>query len=165
MGRRQSDVGRSGLNAARIAEAAKVAEKADLVILALGGNEQTSREAWAVNHPGDRDSLDLLGNQDDLVKAVLAPENQQWSSCSMAAPIPSTTLPSTSPPSLKVGTWARKAPRRGRRALWRLQPRRPFAHHRPPLRGQLPDYYYQKPSAKREYLGASTLPLFPSAGV
>src|SRR5438552_183623 len=27
--------------------------------------------------------------------------------------------------------------------------------------GQLPDYYYQKPAAKREYLGASTLPLFP----
>src|SRR5207245_3739969 len=27
--------------------------------------------------------------------------------------------------------------------------------------GQLPDYYYQKPSAKREYLGASTQPLFP----
>jgi len=27
--------------------------------------------------------------------------------------------------------------------------------------GQLPDYYYQKPSAKREYLGTSTEPLFP----
>src|SRR5262249_48007406 len=27
--------------------------------------------------------------------------------------------------------------------------------------GQLPDYYYQKPSAKREYLGSTTLPLFP----
>src|SRR5262245_13600069 len=26
--------------------------------------------------------------------------------------------------------------------------------------GQLPDYYYQKPSAKREFLGASTEPLF-----
>jgi len=25
----------------------------------------------------------------------------------------------------------------------------------------LPDYYYQKPSAKQEYLGASTQPLFP----
>ena len=25
----------------------------------------------------------------------------------------------------------------------------------------MPDYYYQKPAAKREYLGASTLPLFP----
>ena len=27
--------------------------------------------------------------------------------------------------------------------------------------GQLPDYYYQKPSAKREYLGTTTQPLFP----
>jgi beta-glucosidase len=26
--------------------------------------------------------------------------------------------------------------------------------------GQVPDYYYQKPSAKREFLGASTEPLF-----
>ncbi len=25
-----------------------------------------------MNHPGDRDNLDLLGNQDDLVKAILA---------------------------------------------------------------------------------------------
>ena len=27
--------------------------------------------------------------------------------------------------------------------------------------GQLPDYYYQKPSGKREYVDSSTLPLFP----
>jgi beta-glucosidase len=27
--------------------------------------------------------------------------------------------------------------------------------------GQLPDYYYQKPSAKREYLGSTVLPLYP----
>jgi beta-glucosidase len=27
--------------------------------------------------------------------------------------------------------------------------------------GQLPDYYYQKPSAKRGYLGSTTSPLFP----
>jgi beta-glucosidase len=27
--------------------------------------------------------------------------------------------------------------------------------------GQLPDYYYQKPSAKREYLGSTTEPLYP----
>src|SRR5262249_9398933 len=52
------------LNAKRIEEAVKVAQQADVVILAIGGNEQTSREAWAANHPGDRDNLDLLGNQD-----------------------------------------------------------------------------------------------------
>lgn len=27
--------------------------------------------------------------------------------------------------------------------------------------GQLPDYYYQKPSAKREYLGSTVKPLYP----
>src|SRR6185437_8712835 len=59
-------------NAGRILEAVKVAKKADIVILVLGENEQTSREAWAVDHPGDRDSLDLLGSQDELVKAIQA---------------------------------------------------------------------------------------------
>ena len=72
-------LGDPALNAKRIQEAVVVAKKADIVILALGENEQTSREAWAVNHLGDRDSLDLLGNQDDLVKAILAtgkPDNR-----------------------------------------------------------------------------------------
>ena len=64
-------LGDPALNAQRIQEAVKVARKSDIAILVLGGNEQTSREAWAANHPGDRDNLDLLGNQDDLVKAIL----------------------------------------------------------------------------------------------
>ncbi len=59
-------------NRKAIAEAARVAQQAELVILALGGNEQTSREAWATNHLGDRTSLDLPGQQNDLVKAIQA---------------------------------------------------------------------------------------------
>ncbi|HQG46564.1 MAG TPA: glycoside hydrolase family 3 C-terminal domain-containing protein, partial [bacterium] len=59
-------------NRKAIAEAARVAQQADLVIMALGGNEQTSREAWATNHLGDRTSLDLIGQQNDLVKAIQA---------------------------------------------------------------------------------------------
>ncbi len=58
-------------NAKAIAEAAEVAGQADVVILVLGGNEQTSREAWAKNHLGDRTSLDLPGQQLELVQAVL----------------------------------------------------------------------------------------------
>ena len=54
-----------------IKQAVKVAKKADVVVLALGGNEQTSREAWGLNHMGDRTSLDLVGRQDELVKAML----------------------------------------------------------------------------------------------
>ncbi len=38
----------------------------------IGDNENTCREAWWNNHQGDRTSLDLLGSQMDLVKAVMA---------------------------------------------------------------------------------------------
>lgn len=55
-----------------IAEAVRVARKADVIVLAIGGNEQTSREAWGLNHMGDRTSLDLIGRQEELVKAMLA---------------------------------------------------------------------------------------------
>jgi beta-glucosidase len=54
----------------QIAEAVKVAKKADVIILAIGGNEQTSREAWNLQHMGDRTSLDLIGRQDELVEAM-----------------------------------------------------------------------------------------------
>ncbi len=54
-------------------EAAVVtAQKADIVILVLGGNAQTSREAWSKFHLGDRPTLELVGAQNDLVKAIEA---------------------------------------------------------------------------------------------
>lgn len=53
-----------------IAEAVKVAQQAEVIVLAVGGNEQTSREAWMGNHLGDRTSLELFGQQNDLVNAL-----------------------------------------------------------------------------------------------
>lgn len=55
-----------------IEKALEVAKKADTVILALGENEQTSREAWSKIHLGDRASLDLVGMQNELVRAILS---------------------------------------------------------------------------------------------
>ena len=55
-----------------IAEAVKVARKADVVVLAIGGNELTSREAWNLKHMGDRAHLELIGRQQELVDAVAA---------------------------------------------------------------------------------------------
>jgi beta-glucosidase len=55
----------------QIAEAIKVAEKADVIVLAIGGNEQTSREAWAFWHLGDRARLELVGRQNGLVNAMV----------------------------------------------------------------------------------------------
>ncbi len=42
------------------------------MVLAIGGNEQTSREAWNLNHMGDRPYLDLIGRQEELVEAIAA---------------------------------------------------------------------------------------------
>lgn len=58
-------------NRKSIAEAVKVASGADFIILAVGENEQYSREAWD-NHFGDMTSLDLQAMQDSLVRAVAA---------------------------------------------------------------------------------------------
>ena len=55
----------------KIKAAVDAAKSADVAILVVGENESTNREAWAENHRGDRDSLDLLGAQNDLVKAVV----------------------------------------------------------------------------------------------
>jgi beta-glucosidase len=55
-----------------IIDAVRVARKADVIVLAIGGNEQTSREAWSLQHMGDRTSLDLIGRQEELVKAMVA---------------------------------------------------------------------------------------------
>ncbi len=56
---------------ASIQAAVDAARKSDVAILVVGENESTNREAWAEIHLGDRDSLDLLGAQNDLVKAVV----------------------------------------------------------------------------------------------
>jgi beta-glucosidase len=55
----------------QIAEAKEVAKQADVIVLAIGGNEQTSREAWARTHMGDRTCLNLIGRQEELVGAML----------------------------------------------------------------------------------------------
>jgi beta-glucosidase len=55
-----------------IAEAVEVAKASDVALLVLGSNEDTNKEAWADNHLGDRDTLDLVGAQNELAKAVLA---------------------------------------------------------------------------------------------
>jgi beta-glucosidase len=54
-----------------IEQAVETAKQATIVILAIGDNEQTSREAWSKVHLGDRASLDLVGMQNELVKALL----------------------------------------------------------------------------------------------
>jgi beta-glucosidase len=64
-------IGRPDLNRTRIQEAIATARQADVIVVVIGTNESTSREAWADNHLGDAADLRLMGQQDDLVDAML----------------------------------------------------------------------------------------------
>jgi len=139
-----------------------VARSADLIILALGDNEQTSREAWAPEHQGDRDSLDLLGNQDDLVKAMMGTGKRVVVVLLHGRPNAVNYI-AANVPAILDGWYLGEE---GGTAVADVL----FGDYNPAGRlpitvprsvGQLPDYYYQKPSAKREYLGTTTEPLFP----
>lgn len=59
-------------NDARISEAVTLASRSDIVILCVGDVPAVTREAVDYILPGDRTSLGLWGQQDELVEAILA---------------------------------------------------------------------------------------------
>jgi beta-glucosidase len=155
-------LGDPDLNAKRIQDAVKVAQKADIAILVLGGNEQTSREAWATEHPGDRDNLDLLGNQDDLVKAIQATGKPVVVFLLHGRPNSINYIAETVPAILEGWYLGQEGGTAAADVLFGdYNPGGKLPITVPRSVGQLPDYYYQKPSAKREYLGTTTRPLYP----
>jgi len=146
--------GDPALNAKRIREAVGIAEKSDLIILALGGNEQTSREAWEA-HLGDRSSLDLAGNQEDLVKAmvVFLIHGRPNSIHSIAENVPAILVGWYL--GQETGTAAADV------LFGDYNPGAKLPISVPRSAGQLPDSYDQKPSARLEYMDSSASPLFP----
>jgi beta-glucosidase len=59
-------------NRALIRQAVRVARTADEVVLAIGTRGALCREGWADNHLGDRDSLELIDQQQQLADAMFA---------------------------------------------------------------------------------------------
>jgi beta-glucosidase len=148
-------------NAKRIAEAVKIAQKSDVLILVLGDNEQTSREAWAPEHKGDRDDLTLLGNQDDLAKAMLATHKPVVAVLLHGRPNAITYLAENVPAILDGWYLGQQGGTAAAEVLFGdYNPGGKLPITVPRSVGQLPDYYYQKPSAKREYLFSTTQPLY-----
>lgn len=59
-------------NRALIRQAVSVARTADEIVLAIGTRDALCREGWADNHLGDRDSLQLIDQQQQLADAMFA---------------------------------------------------------------------------------------------
>jgi beta-glucosidase len=104
----------------------------------------------------------LLGNQDDLAKAMLATHKPVVVLLLHGRPNAITYLAENVPAILDGWYLGQEGGTAATEVL--------FGDYNPGGRlpitvprsvGQLPDYYYQKPSAKREYLGSTTEPLYP----
>ncbi len=145
-----------------IADAVAVARGADQIVLAIGDTEQTSREGWAKNHLGDRDNLELVGQQQDLFDALHA----------LGKPVTVILINGRPAATEKIAEQANALiegwylGEQGGNAMADVL----FGDVNPggklPVTiarsvGQLPMFYNYKPSAHRGYLFATTDPLFP----
>ena len=145
-----------------IAEAVQIAQNSDAVILSIGGNEDTNKEAWAPNHLGDRDSLELVGRQNDLVKAILATGKPTVVFLTNSGPL-GINYVAESVPAILEGFYLGEET--GTAAADVI-----FGDYNPggklPVSfarsvGQLPINYNAKPTARRGYLFSTTQPLYP----
>jgi len=145
----------------QIAEAVKVARDADVVILAIGGNEQTSREAWNLQHMGDRASLELLGRQNDLVDAMVATGKPVVALVFNGRPISFVHLTERVPAIVECWYLGQECGQAVAETLFGdNNPGGKLPITIPRSAGHLPAFYNYKPSARRGYLFDDVSPLY-----
>ena len=149
-------------NRRRIAEAVEVARDADTILLFIGDTEKTSREGWAPEHLGDRTSLDLVGEQNELFAALKA----------LGKPVVA-VLVNGRPPSYPtvaeeadaiLETWyagEQQGTAIADALFGRVNPGGKMPVTTARNVGQVPNFYNYKPSARRGYLFDEVTPLYP----
>ncbi|HZT68419.1 MAG TPA: glycoside hydrolase family 3 N-terminal domain-containing protein [Terriglobia bacterium] len=147
---------------AMIKAAVQIARKADVAIVVAGGNEGTCREAWSQKHLGDRDSLDLLGAQDELIRAVVETGTPTVLVLINGRPLSINYAAAHVPAILECWYLGQEGGTALARILFgEVSPGGKLPITFPRSVGQLPAYYNYKPSAIRSYAFADSTPLFP----
>ncbi|WP_342211202.1 glycoside hydrolase family 3 N-terminal domain-containing protein [Sphingomonas sp. CFBP 8765] len=149
-------------NAPLIEEAVRKAEQADTILLVLGQNEQLSREAWADQHLGDRQKLDLIGEQNELASRLFATGKPVVVVLLNGGPLAATYLEANAPAIVEgwyLGQETGNAV--ADVVLGRANPGGKLPVSIPRSEGQLPIFYNHKPTSRRGYLFESTAPLYP----
>lgn len=145
-----------------IAQAVEVARRADAVVLAIGGNEQTSREAWMGNHLGDRASLELVGQQNELVDALVATGKPIVALLFNGRPLAARHLAEKVPTIFECWYLGQETGQAVAEVLFGdVNPGGKLPITMPRSVGHVPAYYNYKPSARRGYLFDEVSPLFP----
>jgi len=147
---------------ANIRAAAETARRSDVAIVVVGENETTNREAWSEQHLGDRDSLDLLGAQKDLVKAVLETGTPTVVFLINGRPLSIDYTAEHVPAILEGWYLGGEGGTAAADVLFGdVNPGGKLPVTFPRSVGQLPDYYDHKPSRNRSYAFVDNSPLFP----
>jgi len=146
----------------QIAEAVRVASRADVIVLAIGGNEQTSREAWSLRHMGDVTNLDLVGRQNELVAAMLATGRPVIALLFNGRPLSATFVSENVPAILECWYLGQETGRAVAEVLFGdFNPGGKLPITVPRSAGHVPAFYNHKPSARRGYLFDDVSPLYP----
>jgi beta-glucosidase len=153
------DIPDAASQAASIRAAADAARKADVAIVVVGENESTNREAWSEVHLGDRDSLDLIGAQEQLVEAVVATGKPVVVLLINGRPLSVNFIKEHVPAILEGWYLGEQGGAAAASVIFGdVNPGGKLPITFPKSVGQLPDFYNYKPSRNRSYL-QSTPPL------
>lgn len=145
-----------------IKAAAELARKSDVAILVVGENESTNREAWSERHLGDRDSLDLVGAQNDLVKAVVETGTPTVVLLINGRPLSINYIAEHVPAILEGWYLGEEGGTAAANVLFGdVNPGGKLPITFPHSVGDLPDFYNHKPSANRTYAFSTRKPLYP----
>ncbi|MGK9367455.1 glycoside hydrolase family 3 N-terminal domain-containing protein [Melioribacter sp. Ez-97] len=144
-----------------IKEAVAVAQKSDVAVLVLGGNEQTSREAWNKNHLGDRPSLEFVGRQNKLVEEILKTGKPVVVLLFNGRPNSIGFIKDNVPAILECWYLGQETGRAVADVLFGdYNPSGKLPVSIPRSAGHIPSHYSHKPSARRGYLFDDVSPLF-----
>lgn len=136
-----------------IAEAVKTAQKSDVVVLAIGETVSFSREAWGEYHLGDRESLELLGAQNQLVEALLKTGKPVIALMFGGRPLSFNLVAEKVPSIVQVFYPGQEGGTAISNLLFgKINPSGKLAITIPKSVGQLPCYYSRKPSRNRSYI-------------
>ena len=150
------------VNARLIAQALEDCRDADHIVMVLGDNEQTAREAWADEHLGDRALLDLVGQQMDLARAILALGKPTVIVLLNGRPLSIVELNETAPAIIEGWYLGQETGHAVADVLFgRVNPGGKLPVSVARHVGQLPIFYNHKPTARRGYLFETTAPLWP----
>ena len=146
----------------QIQQAVEVAKGADVVILVIGENEQTSREGWSKSHLGDRPQLRLVGRQEALVNAIVTTGKPVIILLFNGRPLAINYLCQVAPVIFECWYLGQETGLAVADVLFGdFNPAGKLPMTIPRSAGHLPAFYNYKPSARRGYLFDDVSPLYP----